>query len=162
MAAILAIYPAVIAPAGGSLLALGVPAISLLILSLSLRWAGGIPWAVAGLGIEYGISLHLRQGATVDPSTAFYGAALLLTAELAYWSLASPSRARLGGEVVERRMLLTIVLLGGSMVVGLLLVLVTQISIPGSILWTVLGIVAAILLFSTIAALARRGAAPAR
>lgn len=142
------------------MLALGVPAISLLILSLSLRWSGGIPWAVAGLGIEYGISLHLRQGATVDPWTAVYAAALLLVAELAYWSLASPPRARLGGEVVERRMLLTIVLLGGSMVMGLLLVLVTQVSVPGSVLWTVLGVAAAVLLLASTAVLERRGGHP--
>lgn len=143
--------------ADASWLALGVPAVSLLVLSLGLRWVGGVPWAIAALGIEYGISLHLRQSPMVDSSTAIIGAALLLVAELSYWSLGSPRGTRSAREVVERRVLLTAALLGGSMVLSLLLVLVTEISAPGGLLWTVLGIVAAVLLVALIAALERRG-----
>lgn len=155
-ASALAIYPA-LPPTGGFLLALGVPAVGLLLFSVALPWAGGIPWALAGLGIEYGIALHLRQGAAVDLSTVLYGAALLLVAELAYWSIASLPGSRLRREVVERRVLLMVVLLGGDVVLGLLLLLVTQIAAPGGLLWTVLGIAAAILVLSGVAALERRG-----
>jgi len=151
----LAIYPATAGSGGDGLLLLGGVATAVLGVGLALGWAVVVPWALGGLACEFVASLYLRD-ATLDPTAAVYGSALLLTAELAYWSfeLATPSRDE--GGLRRRRALAIAALVVGSLCVGLLAVAVAAVPVAGGLALTAAGIGAAVVAFVLVVVTAGR------
>src|SRR5207253_10993464 len=97
-------------------LAAGVSA-ALLLVGLVFRRPGALPWAYAIAGAGYAALLFV-QGGTIDGVAPLYAAALLLSAELAYWSLERPVHGASAGR--RASLVLFVCLLGGG-VAGLVL-----------------------------------------
>lgn len=57
----------------------------LLSASLVLAWQTGIPWALGFIALEYLASIFGR-GSSIDVSSPLVAAAMLVVAELAYWT----------------------------------------------------------------------------
>jgi hypothetical protein len=135
---------------GAALAAAGALAVALLLLGLVFRWAGPLPWAYACAGAGYAGFLFI-QGEAIDPVAPLYGAGLLLSAELAYWSFERP----IHGSLRERRAAL---ILGGCLAgggIGGLLLTFAELSVHGGLGLEVLGVAAAVATLSLIARLAR-------
>ena len=102
-------------------------------------WAFAIPWAIGALGCEWIVSLYLRN-VTDSLTTAGYGAALLLVAELAYWSteLRTPSRDET--PLAIRRALAVAILVLASLGIGIVAAMLSQASISGSLVLLAAGL----------------------
>jgi len=135
---------------GAALSAAGALAVALLLLGLMLRSAGPLPWAYTFAGAGYAGFLFI-QGGGIDPIAPLYGAALLLSAELAYWSLERPVH----GALRERRvgLILGACLAGGG--IGGLILTFAEVSVRGGLGLEILGVAAAVAALSLIARLAR-------
>lgn len=135
---------------GSALAAAGALAAALLLIGLLFRWAGPLPWAYASAGAGYAGFLFIHGG-SIDAVAPLCGAGLLLSAELAYWSLERPVH----GSSRERRAAL---ILGGCLagggVAGLLLTF-AELSVRGGLGLEILGVTAAVAALSLIARLAR-------
>lgn len=135
---------------GAALSAAGGLAVALLLLGLLFRWAGPLPWAYVCAGAGY-VGYLFIQGGTVDSLAPLYGAGLLLSAELAYWSLERPVH----GSLRERRVyLIAGACLAGGGVGGLILAF-SEVSVHGGLGLEVLGVAAAVAALALIARLAR-------
>jgi hypothetical protein len=116
-AAALTLWAVLAAEAGSELVAVpGIFGSALLAVALVGRWPDVLPWGIALLGGQYAASLLLRD-AGIDASAPLYAAALLVTAELAYWAL--EVKPALGG--VARRLAPLAGLALGAAAVGALL-----------------------------------------
>jgi hypothetical protein len=135
---------------GTALSAAAALAVALLLIGLLFRWAGPLPWAYACAGAGYAGFLFIR-GAGIDPIAPLYGAGLLLSAELAYWSLERP----IHGSLRERRAYLIVgaCLAGGG--IGGLILTFAEVSVHGGLGLEILGVAAAVAALSLIARLAR-------
>ena len=135
---------------GAALSAAGALAVALLLSGLVFRWAGPLPWAYACAGAGYAGFLFVRTGG-IDPLAPLYGAALLLSAELAYWSL----EPTIHGSLRERRAYLIVgaCLAGGG--IGGMLLTVAEVSVHGGLGLEILGVAAAVAALALIARLAR-------
>lgn len=137
------------------LLWLGVTAIALLGASLTFGWPGGIPWALALLGVEFILWLFIGGGSHVF-AAAVYGSALLMAAELSYWSLDSRTRSDDDAGLVRRRCIAIVILLAASLGAGLAGLVAARAPATGSLALTAVGTVAAAAALLLAAALARR------
>jgi len=135
---------------GAALSAAGGLAVALLLLGLVFRWAGPLPWAYAVAGSGYAGFLFI-QGGAIDPIAPIYGAGLLLSAELAYWSLERPIHGALRGRRVG--LVLGACLAGGG--IGGLILTFAELSVRGGLGLELLGVAAAVAALSLIARLAR-------
>ena len=151
----LAVAPAAMTHHAPALLALGGGATTLLGAVLVLGRAGGIPWALVILGGEFIISLYVRGGA-LDLTAAVYGPALLLTAELAYWSLEQRTRSVEEPGLAWRRARATALLIACTLSVGLLEAVIADLPVSGSLALLAAGLGAAVLSFGLVALLVRR------
>jgi hypothetical protein len=135
---------------GSALFAVGALALALLLLALVFRSAGPLPWAYALAGAGYAGYLFI-QGSGIDPLAPLYGAGLLLSAELAYWSLERP----IHGALRERRagLILGACLAGGG--IGAIILTFAEVSVRGGLGLEVLGVAAAVAALTLIARLAR-------
>jgi hypothetical protein len=116
-AAGLTLWATLAAGAGAEFVAtIGILGSALLAVALVGRWADVLPWAIALLGAQYAASLLLRD-AGIDGLAPLYAALLLLTAELAYWSL--DAKPALGGVLLRLGSLLGLSL--GTIAVGAVL-----------------------------------------
>jgi hypothetical protein len=135
---------------GVMLAAAGALAVALLLIGLVFRWPGPLPWAYACAGAGYTGFLFI-QGGGIDPLAPLYGAGLLLSAELAYWSLEPPVH----GALRERRvgLILAGCLAGGGL--GGLMLTFAEVTVHGGLGLEVLGVAAAVAALTLIARLAR-------
>jgi hypothetical protein len=118
------------------LAALGIGALALgMVLENALALAAGI----AALGCQFLLSLAIREATGVVPA-AIYGAALLLVAELAHWSLELGWHFQSDAEVLRRRGSAIAMLVAASLLVGLGAAAVAGTALPGSVLLTALGV----------------------
>jgi hypothetical protein len=101
----------------------------------TLLMTGGI----AVLGSQFVLSLYVR-GEAATFTAAGYGVALLLVAEIGYWSMELGAGYRGASGVLRRRVVATVSLVGASLVVGILAAAISQAAIPGSVLLTALGV----------------------
>ncbi len=95
--------------------------------------------AVGALGCEWIVSLYLRNE-TNTVITAMYGAALLLVAELAYWSLELRTPSRDEGRLAIRRAGAIVVLGAVSLAVGLAAASLSQTPLTGSLALLTIGL----------------------
>jgi hypothetical protein len=131
----------------------GVVGCALMAFALATRWRTVFPFGIALAGASYGVFLAVRNGA-VDSRAPAVAAALVVAAELGYWSLErTPSRS-------ERAVLLRRVagVAGAAAVTGLLgsLVLLLATGASGGVGLEAAGVAAAVLAVAAIARLASR------
>ena len=131
----------------------GVAGGALMAFALCTRWRSVFPWGIALVGASYGVFLGIHNG-PVDQWAPAVAAALLVAAELGFWSLErSPSRSE--GAVLLRRVG---GLAGAAVVTGLTgsLVLVAATGASGGVPLEAAGVGAAVLAVAAIARLASR------
>jgi hypothetical protein len=116
---------------------------------------GAAPWALGVLASGYVLVL-LAQGEPVV-AAPFYGAGLLLVAELTY---ASRELARGAEEAPERRLVWLAAVAAGSLAVATLPVAATAVSPPTGTAAEVVAAVAAVLLVAAPALVLRRASLP--
>lgn len=138
------------------MLVLGLGALLVLAFAVVTGWTSGIAWTLALLAATYAIALALDDSDVLDPAAPLYAAALLLMAELAYWSLELRGPGREERHVVLRRLAALAVLAFLSVVLGAFVVIVTAAPLGGGILWDGIGVLAAAATVGILALLARR------
>ena len=107
-----------------------------------LGWTGLVPVALGALGGWYGLQLAVDD-APLDLAAPLVAAALIVTAELAYWSLEERERVEGARGDAFRRLVYVAALAFGTFVVsGLLLMLVDGVR-PGGLAIDLLGAAAA-------------------
>ena len=119
----------------------GVGAVAL-VAGLALRLPFAIPWAVLLAGAGYVIARVHHSVA--DGWAAVVGAALLLAAELAAWSIASDVRIHEERAVVFRQSLTVAALVAGAALISFLLVGAAAVSATAGLLLTGFGVAAAV------------------
>jgi hypothetical protein len=150
LAGALAVAAAASRPA---LLAVGGAAVFLLVVGLVLGRTAAVPWAVAGLGVAYAATLG---GEDLDGRVPLYAAGLLLTAELAYWSLELRKGAPDEPGMAVRRLIGLLVAAVVALVAGSLLVAVAHVPLRGGLVVEAIGVAAAIGALALLALAARR------
>jgi hypothetical protein len=156
----LAAYPALKADRLGWVLAAGgLLAVVPLAGGLALGSGGWIPWAVLGLGTEYAASLFLPEG-RVDGGAPLVAAGLLLTAELASWSVELRTPVDAEPVVVARRAAL--ILAAGCAAVPLAAGVLAATALPlgGGVGWDAVGVAAALGAGALLAVLSRSRSRP--
>ena len=130
------------------------PGVVALALALVSGWPAPIPLAVVSLGGSYAVSLH-GHGA-IDGRAPLVGAALVLVAELAYWSL--ERRTAVGEEagLHLRRALSILATTFASAAVAAILLAATSVPLGGSVTWDAFGLAAAAGAVAVLARLSRR------
>lgn len=134
---------------------LGVAAIALLGVSLAGGWPALIPWALGLFGVEFVVSLYIAGGPPLL-AAAISGSALLLMAEISYWSFDLQTRSDDEAGLNHRRLLAILVLFAGSLAVGALGAGAALLPVTGSLALTAVGVGAAAAALALAAALARR------
>jgi hypothetical protein len=137
-----------------ALLVVGGAGVFLLVVGLALGRSAAVPWAIAGVGVAYAATL---EGDELDSRVPLYAAGLLITAELAYWSLRLRRAARDEPGMGLRRVIGLLVATAVALVAGTMLVAVAQVPLRGGLAVEAIGIVAAIGAISTLLLAARRG-----
>ncbi|HEY7729378.1 MAG TPA: hypothetical protein VH950_00585 [Gaiellaceae bacterium] len=142
---------------GWGCLAIGVLAVLTLAVGLAAGWPSAIPVALALLGAEYAVFLGV-DGIAVDARAPLVAAALLMTAELAYWSLELRAAiAEEAGAIARRVAFVTLLALLGMLLGAVMLALVD--AAGGEGLWLeALGAAAALAALVLVLGLARRTA----
>jgi hypothetical protein len=140
---------------GASVWAGAAVATFLLLLALATGRSTPIPFALLLLGATYAIPHGDRAVAA-----PIYGAALLLTAELAYWSLDERVRQRMSPGIVMPRLLAILTVTAAAIPAGTLVLLAAEADVARSPWLTAAGAVAVVTCVGVLAALARlRGGA---
>lgn len=150
LAAALAVGSAWTRPA---LLAVGGAAVFLLVVGLALGRTAAVPWAIAGLGVAYAATLG---GDDLDGRVPLYAAGLLVTAELAYWSLQLRAGARDEAGMAIRRVIGLLAAAAVALVAGTLLIAVAHVPLRGGLVVEAVGIAAAIGALALLTLAARR------
>ena len=137
------------------LLALGGAGLVWLLAGLALRWSAALATGVAFLGAEQAVRLATARS-SVDPWTPAYAAALLLVAELAWWSIEPRVAAWSQPEAVVRRLITLVGVFAGAGLLAAPIVLVAGAPLEGGIGLELVGVAAASAAVGVIAAVARR------
>lgn len=142
-AAGLAVYAAVVATRLGAVLAVvGGIAVGVLVAALVLRLPPLITAALALLGAEYAL-LFVVRGDTIDVRAPLYGAAFLVTAELAF--AAVERRAGRSEPMLAARRAATLVLVAlGGVVTGLIVLAAAASPLEGGVALEAVGVAAAV------------------
>jgi hypothetical protein len=128
-----------VSSAGGALAAAGTLGLTAAVV---LRLQLAVPWAVLFAGAGYVVA-HVHDSA-VDGWAAVVGAALLLAAELAAWSIATDRRIREERAVVLAQSLTVAALVVTGGAVSFLLVGAAAVSAAAGLLLTAIGVAAAL------------------
>ena len=126
----------------------------LLVSALVWRWEEVLPWSLVVLAIAYAVAIAAR-GAEIDEAAPLVGAGLLLSCELATWSL--DERWSIAAEcavVLSRATAIALLGLAGGTVSAVVIALAAA-PVGGGLGWTVLGAAAAVLVVALTVRLAR-------
>jgi hypothetical protein len=138
LAAVLAVVAALDDP---FLLALGGAAVFVLVVGIGLGRSVAVPWAIAGLGAEYALSLG---NGDLDGRVPLYAVALLVTAELAYWSVRLRRSAADEPGMAQRRLIALLLGATAALVVCITLVTLARVQLGGGLLAEAAGLVASV------------------
>jgi hypothetical protein len=127
-------------------------AVIVLAFSVTFALPTFIPWPLALLAGEYAWSLG---GAGIDQYAPLLAGALLVIAELAYWSLELRSRTQDGERLTERRAGLIASLGIGAVALGGLVLAATSVQLGTGISADLVGVAAAVAALAVVATLAR-------
>jgi hypothetical protein len=122
------------------LLALGGAAVFVLVVGVAAGRSFLVPWAVAGLGAAYALSL----GGEVDARVPLFAVALLVTAELAYWSLRLRGSAPDEPGMAQRRVIGLLLGSTVALVVCVALATLAGVKVGGGLGAEAIGLLAAI------------------
>jgi hypothetical protein len=136
-----------------ALLAVGGAAVFLLVVGLALGRTAAVPWAIAGLGVAYAATL---EGDDLDGRVPLYAAGVLLTAELAYWSLQLRQGARDEPGMALLRAIVLLIAAAVALVAGTMLVAVAHVPLRGGLAVEAIGLAAAIGALALLLVAARR------
>lgn len=136
-------YAAVVAPRLGVVLAIvGGIAVGVLVAALVLRFPPLITAGLALLGGEYAV-LFVIRGDTVDVRAPLYGAAFLITAELAFATIERRAGKPEPMLAARRAAALVLVALGG-VVTGLIVLAAAATPLDGGVALEAVGVAAAV------------------
>jgi hypothetical protein len=124
-----------------TVLAVGGAAVFVLVVGLALGKTAAVPWAIAGLGVGYAVTLG---GTDLDRRVPLYAAGLLITAELAYWALQLRDGAPDEPGMAPRRAIGLLITAAAALVAGSLLVTVAQFPLRGGLAVEGIGLAAAV------------------
>jgi hypothetical protein len=158
-AAGLAAYTALVDPA---LVLSGAAGVALVLLAVTLGRAGLVAPGLVALLLAYATSLVARDSAALDPVAPVVGGALLVVAELAYWSVELRGKEPEDRAVVVRRLATLAALTAGAIGLGAAVLAATALPAGGGLVWNVVGVAAAVAALALIARLASGGATPPR
>jgi hypothetical protein len=144
--AALAVADLYVLTSGGRLAATGAAAgalgLAVLAGGLVVRWPLTIPWAILFAGGGY---LIAREGSgTVDGWAAVIGVLLLLSAELAGWSIEHDGRIKAERALVARRVATLAGLLAAALLVNFILLGTAGLAASASVLLAAVGVAAAV------------------
>lgn len=126
-------------------------AIAILALGISARRSEAIAIAILLLG-----ALHVISTGDRSIATAFYGSGLLLTAELAYWSVDEHGHRPVQPGVFAPRLLAILAVVAAAIPASMLVLAAAAIDIPRSHTSTAAGAIAIVACVALLAAMARR------
>ena len=137
------------------LLAVGAPVPVLLAAGVAARWSGALTVAIALLWTQQAVRLALGHDA-LDEWAPLVGAGLLLSAELAWWSIEPRLAAWSQRGLAPRRLatILALCLLGAG--IGAVMLIAAGSSLRGGVPLELAGIVAATAAVAVLAYVARR------
>ena len=122
--------------------AAGLVGLALLAWGLAVRWPLTIPWAVLFAGGGY---LLAREGrGAVDGWAAVIGVLLLLSAELASWSMAHDARIASERSLVVRRVATLGALVAAALLLDFMLLATAGLGAPAGVLLAAVGVAAAV------------------
>jgi hypothetical protein len=150
-AAGLAAYAALVEPALGLL---GLAGLVLVLLAVALGRAGLVAPGLVVVLAGYATSVVVRDSAALESDAPLVGGALLVVAELAYWSLELRGKEPEERSVVVRRLATLVALTGGAVVLGAGVLAATALPLGGGLVWNVVGVAAAVAALAVIARLA--------
>ena len=150
-AAGLAAYAAVEEPLLGLL---GVAGVALVALAVAFGRAALVAPGVVLMLAAYAISVVLRDASSLDPAAPIVGGALLVAAELAYWSVELEGKRREERAVVVRRVATVAALTAGAITLGTGVLAATALELGGGLAWNALGVAAAVAVLALITWLA--------
>jgi hypothetical protein len=133
--------------------ALTAAALALLGTALVFRLPPLVPWAIVFAGVDY--VLTRTGGDVVDGWAAVVGAALLLAAELAFWSATDDPRLPVERPVVIRRAVTIAALVVTGLFVGFLLLGAAAITASSGVVVAAAGVAAAVTSISLVLRLLR-------
>ncbi|HSC90958.1 MAG TPA: hypothetical protein VLB86_04815 [Gaiellaceae bacterium] len=139
----------------GTLAAAGAAGVVLLLLAVALARGPLVAWGLIALAAQYAGGLAGREGA-IDAGAPFVATALLLVAELGYWSVELAGTGREEAAVALRRLAALGVLAAGALALAGLVLAATAIPLAAAAGWNAVGIAAAAAVLALIARLARK------
>jgi hypothetical protein len=104
----------------------------------------------------YAGTLVARDADVLDAAAPLVGCALLLVAELAYWSVELAGTAREERPVLLRRLTAMLGLAAGALALGAAVLAATALPLGGGLAWNLVGVAAAAAALALIAGLAAR------
>jgi hypothetical protein len=134
----------------------GILGASLLALALFTRRPALVPWALAALGAEYGGALFIHPHGPLGAVAPLYGTALLLLAELAYWSLGPTATAPAERAMIARKLTGIAVLATAALALDGVLMAAASASIRGGLALFAVGFAASALALAVLVGLSRR------
>jgi hypothetical protein len=123
---------------------------------LVLRRPGLVAPSVVLVAAGYAGALLVRDAEQLDPAAPLVACALLLLAELAYWSIELAQTARAEGRVLARRAGAVLALAAASLALGAGVLAVTELPFGGGLAWNLVGLAAAAAAVTLIVAAAAR------
>jgi hypothetical protein len=136
------------------LLVIGAAAVAVLAVGLVLRWSGALALGVAVLGAQQATRLALGPDA-LDEAMPLNAGALLLAAELAWWSIEPRVPAWAEPGVAVRRVLTVLFTCVAATVVSAVVVVAAGAPVGGGTLLELTGVIAAVTALAVVAWVAR-------
>ena len=136
----------------------GTAGAAVLALALATARAGLVAPALVLVAGGYAAKLAVRDAGALDGAAPLVGCALLLAAELAYWSVELAGAGREERPVLLRRLAAMLGLAAGALVLGSAVLAAAALPLGGGLLWDVVGVAAAA---AALALIARLAVAPA-
>jgi hypothetical protein len=136
------------------LVVVGAPAVVILLLGLALRWSAALTTGLVVLGAQQAVRLGLGTD-SFDEWAPLTAAALLLCAELAWWSIEPRVPAWAQPELALRRITVIGALCAGGSAIGAVMLVAAGASLNGGVALELAGIVAATAAVAVVAYAAR-------
>ena len=133
---------------------MGAPALLILLIGLAARWSGALTVALVVLGAQQAARLELGSDA-FDEWAPLTAAALLLCAELAWWSIEPRVPAWAQRDLAVRRLATIVGLCAAGAAVGAVMLVAAGASLSGGVGLELVGIVAATAAVAIVAYAAR-------
>ncbi|MGH3080724.1 MAG: hypothetical protein ACRDNH_06250 [Gaiellaceae bacterium] len=137
----------------------GAAGAAVLAVAILVGRAGLVAPALVLVAAGYAATLVARDARALDPAAPLVACALLLVAELAYWSVELASSGRAEPRVLLRRLAALVGLAATALALAAGVLAATAMPFGGGLAWNLIGIIAAAGAIALIAELSRRSGA---